>query len=133
MTPLARAEELSHVFTSKTGNTKALDAISAGIAPGVITGVVGPDGAGKTTLLRHLAGLLRPSAGRVEVLGHDMATAAAAAHPFIGYMPQRFGLYEDLTVAENLSLFADLHGLRDAAREERSKMLLAFTGLAPFT
>ena len=133
MTPLARAEGLSHVFTSKTGSTKALDAISALIAPGVITGVVGPDGAGKTTLLRHLAGLLRPSAGRVEVLGHDMATDAAAAHPFIGYMPQRFGLYEDLTVGENLSLFADLHSLRDAAREERGKMLLAFTGLAPFT
>ncbi|MBB5374398.1 ATP-binding cassette domain-containing protein [Acidocella aromatica] len=133
MTPLARAEGLSHVFASKTGSTKALDAITAEIAPGVITGVVGPDGAGKTTFLRHLAGLLRPSAGRVEVLGHDMANDAAAAHPFIGYMPQRFGLYEDLSVAENLALFADLHGLRDAAREERAKLLLEFTGLAPFT
>ncbi|MDD2704481.1 MAG: ATP-binding cassette domain-containing protein [Acidocella sp.] len=133
MTPLATVEGLNHVFTAKTGVTRALDGISASIAPGVITGVVGPDGAGKTTLLRHLAGLLRPSAGKVTVLGHDMATQAALAHPHIGYMPQRFGLYEDLSVAENLSLFADLHGLQDKARDERSKMLLEFTGLAPFT
>ncbi len=133
MTALVRTEGLSHVFPGKAGGARALDNITAEIAPGVITGVVGPDGAGKTTLLRHLAGLLRPSAGRVEVLGHDMAMAAAAAHPFIGYMPQRFGLYEDLTVGENLALFADLHGLRDAARAQRSAMLLSFTGLAPFT
>jgi ABC-2 type transport system ATP-binding protein len=133
VTPLATVEGLSHVFTAKTGTTRALDGISASIAPGVITGVVGPDGAGKTTLLRHLAGLLRPSAGRVTVLGYDMATQAALAHPHVGYMPQRFGLYEDLSAAENLSLFADLHGLRDEARAARSKMLLEFTGLAPFT
>jgi ABC-2 type transport system ATP-binding protein len=133
MTALAALHGLGQVFSTSTGKVTALQDISAEIAPGVITGVVGPDGAGKTTLLRHLAGLLRPSAGRVEVLGHDMARDAALAHPHIGYMPQRFGLYEDLSVAENLALFADLHGLNGAVRDERSRMLLAFTGLAPFT
>jgi ABC-2 type transport system ATP-binding protein len=131
--PLAAMHGLAQSFATPTGPVLALNGITADIQPGVITGVVGPDGAGKTTLLRHLAGLLRPSAGRVEVLGHDMARAAALAHPHIGYMPQRFGLYEDLTVAENLSLFADLHGLNGAVRDERAKMLLDFTGLAPFT
>ncbi|HYP63968.1 MAG TPA: ATP-binding cassette domain-containing protein [Acidocella sp.] len=133
MTSLAALHGLTQNFAGPTGTIEALRGISAEIAPGVITGVVGPDGAGKTTLLRHLAGLLRPSAGRVEVFGHDMAREAAKAYPYIGYMPQRFGLYEDLSVAENLSLFADLHGLTGAERDERSNMLLEFTGLAPFT
>jgi ABC-type multidrug transport system ATPase subunit len=79
------------------------------------------------------AGLLRPTSGSVRVLGHDMATDAAAAHPSIGYMPQRFGLYEDLTVAENLDLFADLHAMPRALRNERIARLLRFTGLVPFT
>jgi ABC-2 type transport system ATP-binding protein len=133
MSALAALHGLGQVFKTSTGPVTALGNITAEIAPGVITGVVGPDGAGKTTLLRHLAGLLRPSAGRVEVLGHDMAREAALAHPHIGYMPQRFGLYEDLSVAENLSLFADLHSLNGAVRDERGRMLLEFTGLAPFT
>ena len=99
----------------------------------MITGLVGPDGAGKTTLLRLIAGLLRPTSGRVVVFGHDMTTDAAAAHPAIGYMPQRFGLYEDLSVAENLDLFADLHAMPAALRRERVARLLGFTGLGPFT
>ena len=127
-TPLARIEGLRHGFAGRA----ALTDISADIRPGIITGLVGPDGAGKTTLLRLLAGLLRPDAGRVEVLGHDMARDAAAAHPSIGYMPQRFGLYEDLSVAENLDLFADLHGLDAATRAARVRRLYSFTGLAPF-
>src|SRR5664279_2499455 len=110
---LAEVAGLRHVFAGVRGAaaTVALDDVSAAVTPGMITGVVGPDGAGKTTLLRLLAGLLRPTAGRVTVLGHDMATDAQAAHGAIGYMPQRFGLYEDLSVAENLFLFADLHAL----------------------
>ena len=127
--PLARIEGLGHGFAGRP----ALKGISADIRPGIITGLVGPDGAGKTTLLRLLAGLLRPDAGRVEVLGHDMARDAAAAHPSIGYMPQRFGLYEDLSVAENLDLFADLHGLDAATRSARVQRLYSFTGLAAFT
>ena len=125
---LARIEGLRHSFASRV----ALHEISAQIVPGMITGLVGPDGAGKTTLLRLLAGLLRPGDGRITVLGHDMATDAAGAHSSIGYMPQRFGLYEELTVAENLDLFADLHGLPSALRAERTARLLAFTALAPF-
>jgi len=111
----------------------ALDGIDAAIEPGIITGLVGPDGAGKTTLLRLIAGLLRPTAGNVRVLGHDMATDAAAVHPSIGYMPQAFGLYEDLSVAENLDLFADLHAMPRDLRAARIERLLRFTGLAPFT
>jgi len=132
---LAEVVALRHEFAGARGvaATVALDNVSAHVAPGMITGVVGPDGAGKTTLLRLLAGLLRPTAGRVTVLGHDMATDAQAAHAGIGYMPQRFGLYEDLSVAENLSLFADLHALPAAVRTERIPHLLGFTGLAPFT
>ena len=132
---LAEVAGLRHVFAGARGAAPvvALDGVSATVEPGMITGVVGPDGAGKTTLLRLLAGLLRPGAGRVTVLGHDMATDAQAAHGGIGYMPQRFGLYEDLSVAENLSLFADLHALPAQLRTERIPRLLGFTGLAPFT
>ena len=132
---LAEVAGLRHVFPAGRGMAPvvALDGVSATVEPGMMTGVVGPDGAGKTTLLRLLAGLLRPTAGRVTVLGHDMATDAQAAHGGIGYMPQRFGLYEDLSVAENLSLFADLHALTPAVRAERIPRLLGFTGLAPFT
>jgi ABC-2 type transport system ATP-binding protein len=127
--PLARIQDLCHGF----GRQEALRGVTAEIRPGIITGLVGPDGAGKTTLLRILAGLLRPREGRVEVLGHDMVRDAAAAHPSIGYMPQRFGLYEDLSVAENLDLFADLHSLDVTTRKARAERLLHFTGLGPFT
>jgi ABC-2 type transport system ATP-binding protein len=125
---LARIEGLHHGFDGRP----ALRNISASIEPGIITGLIGPDAAGKTTLLRLLAGLLRPERGRITVLGHDMSTNAAAAHGSIGYMPQRFGLYEDLSVAENLDLFADLHSLPQAVRGERAARLLHFTGLARF-
>lgn len=132
---LAKIDGLHYAYKAKgkVPAVTALAGISAQLQAGVITGLVGPDGAGKTTLLRLLAGLLRPSSGRVEVLGHDMARAAALAHRQIGYMPQRFGLYEDLTVAENFTLFAQLHGIKAAERDTRMDMLLRFTGLAPFT
>jgi ABC-2 type transport system ATP-binding protein len=135
MVPLVVIEGLRHEFPAPRGATvhPALDRISATIQPGIITGLVGPDAAGKTTLLRLVAGLLRPTAGRITVLGHDMARDATAAHPVIGYMPQRFGLYEDLTVAENLDLFADLHTMPAGLRAERVARLSRFTGLAPFT
>jgi ABC-2 type transport system ATP-binding protein len=133
--PLVVIESLRHVFPGARGasSSVALDGISTSIHPGIITGLIGPDGAGKTTLLRLMAGLLRATDGRVAVFGHDMATQADAAHPAIGYMPQRFGLYEDLSVAENLDLFADLHSLPRKLRSERIARLLRFTGLAPFT
>ena len=128
--PVVVLESLRHVFP---GGHVALDGLSAAIQPGMITGLVGPDGGGKTTLLRLIAGLLRPDSGRISVFGFDMATYAAKAHPAIGYMPQRFGLYEDLSVAENLDLFADLHAMSATLRAERVARLLHFTGLGPFT
>ena len=132
---LAEIIGLRHVFPGTRGAPArmALDRVAASIQPGIITGLVGPDAAGKTTLLRLIAGLLRPTEGRVVVFGHDMTRQAAAAHPMIGYMPQRFGLYEDLTVAENLDLFADLHTMPAGLRTERIGRLLRFTGLSPFT
>jgi len=131
--PAIRITGLRRVFAGEAGRrVVALDGIDTTVMPGTITGLVGPDAAGKTTLLRLIGGLLRPSAGCVTVLGHDMATHAERAHPDIGYMPQRFGLYEDLTVAENLSLFGDLHAIPQAARAERTDRLLRFTALAPF-
>ena len=107
----------------------ALDAVDIDIAAGRMTGLVGSDGAGKTTLIRVLTGLIVPDAGTVEVLG---APAVKADREFIGYMPQRFGLYEDLSVIENLSLYADLRGLAPEERAETFRRLLDFTDLERF-
>jgi ABC-2 type transport system ATP-binding protein len=119
--------------TKRFGEEAALDGITAEIGAGVVTGLVGPDGAGKTTLIRLLTGLLAPTEGRLEVLGHDTRTDAQQVQNAIGYMPQRFGLYEDLTVQENLNLYADLRGLPQAERKATFERLLSFTALAPFT
>jgi ABC-2 type transport system ATP-binding protein len=115
------------------GGQPALNDISAGVGAGVVTGLVGPDGAGKTTLIRLITGLLAPDAGRIEVLGLDTRENAQGIQNQIGYMPQRFGLYEDLTVQENLDLYANLRGLPDAERRETFAKLLDFTALKPFT
>ena len=88
----------------------ALNGLSAQVRPGRITGLVGPDGAGKTSLMRLLAGLMHQQAGSLRVLGLDPATQPRELHERIGYMPQKFGLYEDLTVAENLRLYAEVRG-----------------------
>ncbi|MDR3154967.1 MAG: ATP-binding cassette domain-containing protein [Deltaproteobacteria bacterium] len=110
----------------------ALDGISAEIPAGAMTGLAGPDGAGKTTLMRILAGLMDRDAGDVTVLGRDPAKDAAGIQSRMGYMPQRFGLYEDLTVMENLSLYADIRGLSGAGRRARLAGLLEFSGLERF-
>ncbi|MDR3231659.1 MAG: ATP-binding cassette domain-containing protein [Synergistaceae bacterium] len=110
----------------------ALKNLTARIEGGRITGLVGPDGAGKTTLLRLLCGLLLPDEGRISVLGLDAVTQAEAVHARVGYMPQKFGLYEDLTVMENMTLQADLRGVSPKDRESRYGELLDFTGLGPF-
>ncbi len=111
----------------------ALAEVSARAEAGAVTGLIGPDGAGKTTLMRLIAGLLRPDHGRIEVLGIDVATAPLAVQTRLGYMPQRFGLYEDLTVQENLDLYADLQGVAPIERSVRYAELLHMTGLRPFT
>src|SRR5205823_14680475 len=100
-------------FRRDTGETvAALDGVSLQAERGTLTAVVGPDGAGKTTLFRLAAGLLRADAGVLDVLGVDVAADPQQVQERIGYMPQRFGLYEDLSVQENLDLYADMHGVR---------------------
>jgi ABC-2 type transport system ATP-binding protein len=111
----------------------ALKGVDLRIAQGRITGLLGPDGAGKTTLIRLAAGLLLPSAGQVLVLGRDTVHDGAAIQQDIGYMPQRFGLYDDLTVQENLELYADLQGLHSGERQQRFDELLKLTALGPFS
>ena len=110
----------------------ALAGITASIHSARVTGLVGPDGAGKTTLMRLLAGLLVADSGRLTVSGLDPARAGDRLRQIIGYMPQKFGLYEDLTVLENLRLHADLRGVIGAERTTAFSRLLAFTGLEPF-
>lgn len=111
----------------------ALHDVTGEIRSGIITGLVGPDGAGKTTLLRLIAGLLVPSAGKLVTLGHDPVREAPAIHRELGYMPQKFGLYEDLSVLENLTLHADLRNVTGKERVETFERLLAFTDLKRFT
>ncbi len=111
----------------------ALDQVTTAMRAGTITGLVGPDGAGKTTFLRTLAGLLKPTGGEVRVLGLDPQGQSAELREQIGYMPQKFGLYEDLSVLENLTLYADLRNVVGPEREAAFKRLLAFTDLAGFT
>ncbi len=115
------------------GRITALNAISALVRPGHLTGLVGPDGAGKTTLLRLIAGLLRPDAGCIRVCGHDTVRNQDAISLITGYMPQRFGLYEDLSVIENMRLYAELRALPRTERTTIFDRLLSFTRLAPFT
>ena len=110
----------------------ALNSISANIEAGKMTGLVGPDGAGKTTLIRLLVGLLHPISGYIKVNGFDTKTNADEIHKISGYMPQRFGLYEDLTVIENLNLFADLRDIKEKERYEKFTSLLEFTNLKNF-
>jgi ABC-2 type transport system ATP-binding protein len=127
--PAAKVSALVKSF----GATRALDGISATLPAGRILGLVGPDGAGKTTLIRLFAGLMAPTAGTVEVLGRTPQAEGGAAQAETGYMPQRFGLYEDLSVLDNLNLYANLRGLDASERAQRFAELLRFTDLAPFT
>ncbi len=113
--------------------TRALDDVSLEVPAGTLTALVGPDGAGKTTLLRLAAGLMAADEGALTVLGIDVAKDPQAVQDRISYMPQRFGLYEDLSVQENLDLYADLHGVGRDERRERYARLMAMTDLGRFT
>src|SRR6267378_4058484 len=112
---------------------RALDDVSLEVQAGTLTALVGPDGAGKTTLIRLAAGLMTAEAGELTVLGIDVSAAPQQVQDRIGYMPQKFGLYEDLTVQENLDLYADLHGVTTEERRERYPRLMEMTALGPFT
>ena len=110
----------------------ALDGVSLEAHHGELTALVGPDGAGKTTLMRLVAGLLRADAGSLTVLGVDVAADPQRVQDRISYMPQRFGLYDDLTVAENLDLYADLYGISGPERAQRYPELMEMTALGSF-
>jgi ABC-2 type transport system ATP-binding protein len=112
--------------------TRAVNKISLTVFDGEIFGLVGPDGAGKTTTLKILATILKPTSGKVLILGQDVVRKAPAIRGAIGYMSERFNLYEDLTVYENLRFFADLYRIPASVREERMKKLLAFARLEQF-
>ena len=131
--PALRLADVRHRFRSGPRDVAALAGVSATAMRGTVTGLIGPDGAGKTTLMRLVAGLLRLQSGRVEVLGIDVGRDPLAVQARLGYMPQRFGLYEDLTVQENLDLYADLQDVPPAERRARYAQLLPLTGLGPFT
>ena len=128
---LILAENLTKWFRAAT--SPAIDRLSARVGPGEVTGVVGPDGAGKTTLLRLFAGLLLPSDGRLVVCGANTRTQMDVVRQYVSYMPQRFGLYEDLSVQQNLNLYADLRNVVGAERQAAFERLLAFTDLHRFT
>jgi ABC-2 type transport system ATP-binding protein len=125
--------DIRKTFRSGERVITALDGVSLQIAPGTLTALVGPDGAGKTTLLRLLSGLLVSDGGELHVLGIDVGVDPQAIQSRISYMPQRFGLYEDLTVQENLDLYADLHGIAMDMRRQRYPRLMEMTDLGHFT
>ena len=130
------ATDLNKTFkTEQKGlnDVQALQGINMQIKAGQLTALVGPDGAGKTTFLRLIAGLYKPTTGSLKVLGMDVAKDPQSVQDRISYMPQKFGLYEDLSIQENLDLYADLHGVPMDVRKERFARLLKITDLARFT
>ncbi|MBV5318943.1 MAG: ABC transporter ATP-binding protein [Desulfobulbaceae bacterium] len=125
-------EQVSKTFLVDKKRITALTGVSCTIRPQRVTGLIGPDGAGKTTLMRLCAGLLTPDQGRLTALAIDVVREPLKVQASIGYMPQRFGLYEDLSVQENMDLYADLQGVAAALRPERYAQLLAMSGLEGF-
>ena len=114
------------------GETVAVAGLDLEIAAGEIFGLVGPDGAGKTTTIRMLTGVLRPDAGTAEVAGCDVVRESGRLKDQIGYLSQRFGLYPDLTVRENIEFYADIYGVASQGRAEKIAQLLGFSNLMPF-
>ena len=130
-------DQLTHAIvagglTKSFPGVRAVDALSFDVGAGEIFGLVGPDGAGKTTSLRMLAGIMPPDAGRATVGGFDVVRDPEGAKHALSYMPQRFGLYEDLTVDENIRFYADLFGVRKTERKGRTMELLQAAGMSEF-
>ena len=128
MSPIIETLDLTRRF----GELTAVDHLNLTVAPGEIFGLVGPDGAGKTTTLRLLCGLIDPTEGSARVAGHDVAREAQAVKDQIGYMAQRFGLYGDLTVEENMVFYSDLFAITGAQRDKLMMELLRMTRMEPF-
>ncbi len=127
------AKSLAKTFHAGAREVTALRDVSFRVRHGIVAGLIGPDGAGKTTLMRLAAGLLVPASGSITVLGMDASRESLRVQSALGYMPQRFGLYEDLSVQENLDLYADLQGVPRAARPDRYAELMRMTGLERFS
>ena len=133
--PVVLGADLRKTFRAPRngGEARALDGVSIEVRRGELTALVGPDGAGKTTLIRLLAGLMTADSGKLQVLGIDPGADPQAIQDRISYMPQKFGLYEDLSVQENLDLYADLHGVSAEERAQRYPQLMEMTDLGRFT
>jgi drug efflux transport system ATP-binding protein len=125
---LLETENLVKAF----GAIRAVDGLTLQVGAGEMVGLVGPDGAGKTTTIRLLCGVLRPTSGRIRVAGYEMPAQTEKARQHIGYLAQRFSLYSDLTVTENLEFFGEVFDMPEEARKARSQELLTFAGLKKF-
>jgi len=128
MTPAITADGL----TIRFGNFTAVDGVSFQVGKGELFGFLGPNGSGKTTIIKALCGLITPSAGTGTILGMDILKDAAQIRRRVGYMSQKFGLYEDLTVSENLTFYAGVYGIKGAHAVERTREILSLTGLEPY-
>ncbi len=128
-TPVISAGHLTRRFRTRA----AVDRLDLEVQRGEVFGLIGPDGAGKTTAIRLLSAVMRPTSGTAHVLGYDIRRDAERVRRAVGYMPQKFSLYGDLTVAENLAFFADIFAVRGRERRDRIDRLLAFSRLAEFT
>ncbi|HAO19046.1 MAG TPA: ABC transporter ATP-binding protein [Desulfobacteraceae bacterium] len=126
---IVRVENLCRQFKTLTAVSQA----SFSVRQGDILGIVGSDGAGKSTLLRMIATMIEPTSGKVYIDGLDVADSKEKVKDIIGYMPQRFGLYPDLTVAENIDFFMDIFGIFGSERQRRKEKYLSFSNLLPFT
>lgn len=123
---------LVYRVSMRFGKLEAVSQVSFSVQAGSIFGFVGSDGAGKTTLLRMIAAMIRPSTGKIQIDGLDVVRDRSRVKEMIGYMPQRFGLYSDLTVAENMEFFMDIYGIFGAERKKRKDQYLGFSNLTPF-
>ena len=126
--PMIQCEGL----TKRFGHFTAVDHVSFNVAKGSIFGFLGPNGSGKSTVIRMLCGLLEPSEGRATIAGHDVARQTDEIKNLIGYMSQKFSLYDELTVYENLMFYGRLYGLHGAALTKRRDELLALTHIEPY-
>jgi len=128
MTPVITADRM----TIRFGSFTAVQDVSFQVGKGELFGFLGPNGSGKTTIIKALCGLLTPTEGTGTILGMDIRKHAADIRRHVGYMSQKFGLYEDLTVAENLTFYAGVYGIKGTQAEQRTKELLALTGMEPY-
>ena len=128
MTPFVSVDNVSVHF----GETVAVRNVSFTVERGTIFGLVGSDGAGKSTLLRMIATMIKPASGAIRIDSLDVVSAKRQVKRRIGYMPQRFGLYQDMTVDENIDFFMDIYGIRGDERKKRKERYLGFSNLLPF-